>query len=178
MKKLLENNIELYHRLIDDANVIINGFDAEGNVLIWNKAAEEITGYAKGEVVGNKKVLPLLYPDPDVRRDVLKSIGAALKENFKNVEFTLKTKYGDKKRISWSAIVIRDKDGAVVGSFAIGIDVTLKNLVKARERESFRALLKSVRLHEEAKQHHEETVRRLKDEINALCRDFGQPPRY
>lgn len=178
MKKLLENNIELYHRLIDDANVIINGFDADGRVLIWNKAAEETTGYAKDEVVGSKKVLTLLYPDPDVRKDVLKSVGAALKGNFKNVEFTLRTKYGDQKRISWSAIVVHDKDGAVAGSFAIGIDVTLKNLVKARERESFKALLKSVRLLEEAKQHHEETLQHLKDEVNALCRELGQPPRY
>jgi len=175
---LLDKEVWLYKELIDNANVIINAFDAEGNILIWNKAAEEITGYKKREAIGHKKIMKLLYPDPEYRKEVLKSIGAAFNKNYKNVEFTLTTKYKDKKCISWSAVNIKNKKGVVFGSFAVGIDVTIKNLVKVRERESFRALLKSVRLHEDVKRQYEELIQGLKEEVNTLRKELSRPPKY
>jgi len=90
----------------------------------------------------------------------------------------LTTKYKDKKRISWSAINIKDKKGKVLGSFAIGMDVTIKNLVKMRERDSFRALLKSVRLHEDIKHQYEELIQNLKKEVNSLRKELSRPPKY
>lgn len=178
MHTLLDNDVELYKELIDNANVIINAFDTKGNILIWNKAAEETTGYGSKEAIGNKNFMELLYPDPDYRKDVAKYMGGGLKNNYKNVEFTLTTKYGDKKCISWSAIVIKDKSGKAIGSFAVGLDVTIKNLIKKRERESFRALLKSVRYHEDIKSQYEELIQHLKEEINTLCRELSKPPKY
>ena len=178
MRTLLDKDVGLYRELIDNANVIINAFDAKGNILIWNKAAEDITGYKKQDAIGSKKVMERLYPDPDYRKEALKSIGSGFKDNYKNVELILVTKYGEKKRISWSAVVIKDKAAKVIGSFAIGIDVTIKNLVKERERESFRALLKSVRYHEDIKQQYEELIAKLKEEVNMLCLELSKPPRY
>ncbi|HAJ57004.1 MAG TPA: hypothetical protein DCL35_04465 [Candidatus Omnitrophica bacterium] len=178
MRNLLEKDIELYKQLIDNANVIFNAFDSEGNILIWNKAAEETTGYTKKEALCNKKIMEHLYPDTEYRKEVLKSIGSAFKEDYKNVEFTLVTKYGDKKSIAWSAIAMKDKKGRPVGSFAVGIDVTLKNIIKQRERESFRALLKSVRYHEDTKQQYEELIEKLKHEVNTMCRESNKPPKY
>jgi two-component system, sporulation sensor kinase E len=178
MKILLDKDVSLYRKLIDNANVIINAFDAKGNILIWNKASEEITGYKNQDVIGNKKIMELLYPDADYRKEALKSIGSAFKENYKNVELVMITKYGEKKRISWSAVVMKDKAGKIIGSFAIGIDVTIKNLVKERERESFKALLKSVRYHEDVKQQYEELIKKLKEEVNTLCQELSKPQRY
>jgi PAS domain S-box-containing protein len=178
MKTLLDKDIALYKELIDNANVIINAFDTEGNILIWNKAAEEATGFTKKEALGAGKIMERLYPDAEYRKEVLKSVGAAFKENYKNVEFTMTTKYGDKKCVSWSAIVIKNKRGKVVGSFAIGIDVTMKNAIKHREREAFKALLRSVRYHEDAKRQYEDLIQRLKNEINSLCQESSKPPRY
>lgn len=178
MKFLLDNDVRVYQELIDDANVILVAYDSADNILIWNKAAEDITGYSKKEALGHKKILELLYPDPDFRKEVLKNIGTAFKTNYRNVEFLLTTKYGDKKYISWSAVLVKDKNGVAVGSFAVGIDVTIKNAVKQRERESFRALLKSVRYHEDIKQQYEDLIERLKNEVNELCKESSRPPRY
>ncbi len=178
MRNLLDRDVGIYKQLIDSANVIVNAFDKEGNILIWNKMAEEVTGYTKKEAVGNQKIIEFLYPDSEYRKDVLKSIGTAFKKDYKNVEFILVTKYGDKKSISWSAISMKDEKGRPVGSFAIGIDVTLKNSIKQRERQSFRALLKSVRYYEDIKQKQEEAINRLQSEVNILCRESGKPPRY
>ena len=168
----------MYKELIDSANVIIHAFDAKGDILIWNRAAEEVTGYTKKEALGSSKVFSLLYPDAEYRKEVLKSVGTAFKDNYKNVEFILTTKYGDKKCISWSAIRVKDKKGSVVGSFAVGIDVTIKNIVKQRERESFRALLQSVRFHEDDREHYEKLIEDLKAEVNALCKELARPQKY
>lgn len=178
MLSLLNKDINLYKEFLENANVIINAFDVKGRVLIWNKAAEELTGYTRKEALGNPHLMELLYPDPSYRREVLKSIGGSFKDPYKNVEFTLTTKYGDKKCISWSAIAAKDRSGRRAGSFAVGIDVTIKNLVKLRERESFKALLKSVRYCEDIKCQNEEMIVRLKSEVNELCRKAGVPERY
>ncbi len=178
MRNLLDKDVALYKELIDNANVMINAFDSSGNILIWNKACEEITGFTKKEAIGNKKIMELLYPDPDYRNEVLKSVGTSFKEDYKNVEFMLTTKYGEKKCISWSAVVVKDKKDRVVGSFAVGLDVTLKNMIKDRERESFRALLKSVRYHEDTKDQYEKLIQRLKEEVNELCKALSRPPKY
>ena len=42
--------------IIDNANVWINVLDQNANVLIWNKAAEDISGYSREEVVGNERI--------------------------------------------------------------------------------------------------------------------------
>lgn len=178
MKNLLDKNIELYKQLIENAGVIINAFDIDGNILIWNKAAQEITGYSQKEAMAHKSIMELMYPDAEYRKEVVRTIGGAFPENCKNVEFTMTTKYGDKKCISWSVIRIKNKKGDAAGSFAIGIDVTLKNIVKRRERESFRALLKSVRYSDDIKQRSEELIAELKCEVNALLSELSRPAKY
>lgn len=178
MITLLSKNVQPYRELIDNANVIVNAFDSSGNILIWNKAAEEISGYSAKEAIGNKKIMEFLYPDARYRKEVLKCVGTAFKNNYKNIEFILMTKYGEKKCISWSAIAVRNKKGKVVGSFAVGIDVTIKNLIKERERQSFRALLKAVRYHEDIKQQYEKLIQSLKEEIDSLLKELSRPPKY
>ncbi len=178
MRLLLDRDIEIYKELIDAANVAVVAFDAEGRILIWNKAAVELTGYSVREATGPTHVIERLYPDVSYRQNVLQTIGAAVKTPFKDIEWILRTKRGERRCVSWSGIPVKSRDGAVVGSFAIGIDVTRRNAIKERERESFRALLKSVRVHENIKSRYEQVIASLKFEVNALCRDLSRPPRY
>ncbi|MGE5280562.1 MAG: PAS domain-containing protein [Deltaproteobacteria bacterium] len=178
MRFLLDRDIRLYQELIEAANVVIVAFDAKGHVLIWNKAAVELTGYSLREATGPTHIVERLYPDVAYRQNVLTTIGSAVKNPFKDVEWTLRTKRGEKRCVSWSGIPVKGRGGAVLGSFAIGIDVTRRNAVKERERESFRALLKAVRIHEAEKARYEEETASLKAEVNALCRELSRPPRY
>lgn len=178
MKLLLDRDIGIYKKLIDEANVVIVAFDAKGSILIWNRAAQELTGYSAREATGLTHIVELLYPEASCRENVLQTIGKAVKTPFKDIEWTLKTKWGDRRCICWSGIPVKTRDGAVIGSFAIGIDVTRRKAIKERELESFRALLKSVRVHETAKSGYEKEIASLKDEVNALCRELSRPPRY
>ncbi len=178
MRLLLDRDIGVYKELIDTANVAVVAFDAKGRILIWNKAVAEMTGYSVREATGPTQIIERLYPDASYRQSVLQTIGAAVKMPFKDIEWTLRTKRGERRCVSWSGIPVKSRDGTVIGSLGIGIDVTRRNAIKERERESFRALLKSVRVHESIKSRYEQEIASLKAEVNALCRDLSRPPRY
>jgi len=168
MKDFIKNNLQFYEYVIDNSNVFIDAFDRDGNAIIWNKAAEEITGYTKEEVLGSAKVVDLLYPDLKDRAKVLSSIGTRFRQNYKNVEFTLTTKYGEKRTISWSTIKVVDEKGKDLGSFGFGIDVTLRKKAQKREREAFLALMKVMRDSEAKFKDREEEMARLKKENQEL----------
>jgi len=178
MRTLLDKEIGIYKDLIDAANVLVVAFDAKGQILIWNKAAAALTGYSVREATGPTPIIERLYPDASYRQNVLQTIGASVKTPFKDIEWTLRTKRGDRRCVSWSGIPVKGRDGAILGSFAIGIDVTRRNSIKERERESFRALLKSVRVHESIKARYEKEIASLQAEVNVLCRELSRSPRY
>lgn len=168
MKDYIKHNLKFYEYVIDNSNVFIDAFDKDGNVVLQNKAAEEITGYKKEEVLGNGKVVELLYPDLESRRKVLSSIGTSFKQNYKNVEFTLTTKYGEKRTISWSTIKVINEKGHELGSFGFGVDITLRKKAQKREREAFLALMKVMRDSEAKIRNYEELIAHLKKENQEL----------
>lgn len=174
MKNYIENNLKFYEYVIDNSNVFIDAFDKEGKVILWNKAAEEITGYTKEEVLGSNKIIDLLYPEPESRQKVINSVGTRFQQNYKNVEFTLTTKYGEKRTISWSTIKVIDDKGCDLGSFGFGIDVTLRKKAQKREREAFLALMKVMRESEAKIKAYEELISQLKKENQILKTKSGQ----
>jgi diguanylate cyclase (GGDEF)-like protein/PAS domain S-box-containing protein len=126
--------------VIDNASVWINVLDQQGYITVWNKAAEEISGYRREEVLKNVNVWQWLYPDPDYRASVVRisqeiiSRGAEVN----GFETTIHTKSGEEKIIAWhSRRFLNDKD-KVMGSIAIGRDITeQKRAVQAlKEREN------------------------------------------
>ena len=53
--------------VIDNAHVWIDVLDEKANVVVWNKAAEAISGYSREEVIGRDKIWEWLYPDEKYR---------------------------------------------------------------------------------------------------------------
>lgn len=170
MKDYIKHNLKFYEYVIDNSNVFIDAFDKDGNVVLWNKAAEEITGYKKEEVLGSGRVVEMLYPDLESRRKVLSSIGTSFKQNYKNVEFTLTTKYGEKRTISWSTIKVINEKEEELGSFGFGVDVTLRKKAQKREREAFLALMKVMRESEAKVSNYEGLIVQLEKENQGLKR--------
>ena len=57
--------------VIANANVWISVLAPDGStLLVWNDAAEAISGYKKSDVVGKNTIWKQLYPDKDYRRKV------------------------------------------------------------------------------------------------------------
>jgi PAS domain S-box-containing protein len=112
--------------VIDNAHVWLDVLDEKGNVLVWNKAAETISGYSREEVIGHGKIWEWLYPDEGYRTyltglvaDVIQS--GRVEEDF---ETAVKRKDGQIRTISWNERGLMGEDGKVIGSIALGRDVT------------------------------------------------------
>jgi len=48
----LELNVDIYHAILDHIDDGVYFVDRHKNVLLWNRAAEDITGYSRAEVLG------------------------------------------------------------------------------------------------------------------------------
>jgi PAS domain S-box-containing protein len=112
--------------IVSNAHVWLVVMDREGKIDAWNKAAERITGYPAAEVIGNRRIWKLLYPDAQYRKDIQATIRTISGEKrfFENFVTVIRTKGGDMKTISWNTQAIPDGDNAPLRFVAIGIDIT------------------------------------------------------
>jgi diguanylate cyclase (GGDEF)-like protein/PAS domain S-box-containing protein len=126
--------------IIDNASIWINVLDRQGYVTVWNKAAEQISGYRREEVLMNRKVWEWLYPKLEYRASVRK-ITQEIIDNGGEVqgfETIIHTKSGREKIIAWNSRRFLNEKDEVMGSIAIGRDITeQKRAVRAlQEREN------------------------------------------
>jgi PAS domain S-box-containing protein len=110
--------------VIDNAYVLITVLNPKGNILVWNKAAEVITGYSRDEVIGNHDIWRKLYPDDRYRHDVTRQIATIISKHqyFENLETVILTKKGESRIISWNTRQI--EAGGTYNEIAIGRDIT------------------------------------------------------
>lgn len=119
--------------IFENANVWIDVLDENGNVVMWNKAAEKISGYSAQEVVGHGKIWEWLYPDEDYRKEITEKAAAIIKDEVvENFETTIRCKDGEIKIISWNSRNLVDERGTSIGSIAFGRDITAR---KEAEKE-------------------------------------------
>jgi two-component system cell cycle sensor histidine kinase/response regulator CckA len=133
--------------VIDDANVWLNVVDNDGNVLVWNKAAEEITGYSRDEVIGGADIWSELFPDEGYRRKFIEKFNKTVLESEDTTDYdiTVRTRNGEVKVISWSTRSLSDKKGQYLGTVALGFDITGRKraeeeFIKASKMESLSLL--------------------------------------
>jgi PAS domain S-box-containing protein len=111
--------------VIENANVLIAVLGPKGEIELWNRAAEEITGYTREEATGRSTIWKRLYPDSSYRKKITGQITGIIAEHryFENLETTITTKSGERRVISWNTRQISDweKGGH---SIAIGRDIT------------------------------------------------------
>ena len=115
-----------FESIIMNAKLWMMFLDTGRRVVIWNKAAEEISGYSGGEVLGNNAIWRLIYPDAGYRRGVTEKIVESIrsKKHLENFETTIRTKSGDTRKISWNTRELVDDEGKSAGFIVIGDDIT------------------------------------------------------
>ncbi len=135
-RKRLENALQEAkdhaEKLIETANVMIVGLDPAGVITVFNEGAEQITGYAKADLIG-KNLLTEVLPRGEYNyvREKFKEWQEGkliLPITFESVMFS---KAAVERFISWQINEIRDQQRAI-GAICFGIDITER--VKA-ERE-------------------------------------------
>ncbi|MCC7576400.1 MAG: PAS domain S-box protein [Methanomethylovorans sp.] len=113
------------HQYIDAAGSLIGVVDNDMEIVLVNKKACEVLGYAENEVLGRNWFDAFL---PDRVRDITK-------ENFKKViagemippsfmENYVQTRSGEERLILWHDVVLRDDSGRIMGTISSGEDIT------------------------------------------------------
>ncbi|MCX6699582.1 MAG: PAS domain S-box protein [Methanomicrobiales archaeon] len=125
-EKSLKKVVDIQESSLMNANVWLMLLDTRGRVLLWNNAAERISGYAAVEVTGSNDIWKLLYPDKEYRAGITKKIGKIIAEDsfFENLETKIRTRSGEEKVISWNTRNFPVTSGQDARSIAIGIDIT------------------------------------------------------
>lgn len=121
-----ENLWQFNDSIVINANVWLTVLDAKGTILVWNKAAEDISGYNAAQVIGKNQIWKLLYPDTGYRKTITRTIKKIIIENifFENFETVIKTRDGNSKTISWNTRAIPNNGNSPNRFVAIGIDIT------------------------------------------------------
>ncbi|MGA9393548.1 MAG: PAS domain S-box protein [Candidatus Sulfotelmatobacter sp.] len=133
---------EFSENLIRTANVMILGLDMDGNVNLFNEAAEKITGYTFSELKG--KSWSILVPRdrfPEVWEEFDRLVGGTAGPTYEN---PIITKTGEERYISWRNNHVK-VNGKIVATISFGNDITESKRVERalfESEERFRVALK------------------------------------
>ncbi len=131
-EEALQRLTKFQESVIANARVWLSVLDPAGKILVWNTAAEEISGFPPEEVLGGNGIWKLLYPDKEYRKQVTGTITRIIRDRKfpETFETTIRTKQGMQKVISWNTRGIPDSGGKISDYIAIGVDVTDRTLAQ------------------------------------------------
>ncbi|GMV93541.1 MAG: hypothetical protein AMXMBFR82_33190 [Candidatus Hydrogenedentota bacterium] len=129
----LRESEERLRSLLENMPVMMDAFDAEGTIIVWNRECERVTGYRSEEIVGNPRAIEMLYPDAANRERMFEEFDR-LGSDFRDWEIQLTCKDGTLRTISWASI-----SGLFPISgwayWAVGMDVTERKLLEKQVLE-------------------------------------------
>ena len=129
-QKELARQKEFAEALVETANILVVGFDENAHVRVFNRAAEEITGYDRRDVIGRswydtvvpRERFPEVWLSFERYRTSVDGPGPSLRipERYEN---PILSRDGEERIISWRNSEIDLDDEGRIG-IAFGIDVT------------------------------------------------------
>ncbi|MBU2490189.1 MAG: PAS domain S-box protein, partial [Proteobacteria bacterium] len=120
-----EANVFLRSILESSSSISIVSTDINGNILYWNKGAENIFGYRASEMVGRKKI-DVLYGGDDQTSEVIEETRALVLGQKRKITCEIQEVAKDGRSI-WVRLNLtsrRDESGRVAGILGIGEDIT------------------------------------------------------
>jgi len=142
-KDALRKERDLFSAVIDTAAVLVVVLDPQGQIVRFNRACEQVTGYGFDEVKGRPFWDVFLIPE---EAEAVKGVFGKLRAGqFPNEhENHWITKDGRRRLIAWSNTALLDDHGSVEYIVGTGIDLTERKRGEEALRDSeekFRALL-------------------------------------
>jgi diguanylate cyclase (GGDEF)-like protein/PAS domain S-box-containing protein len=110
---------------LDVAGTIVILIGTDARVLMVNRAANDLLGYAEGELHG-RNVFDVFAP-PGQREGAEANLRQAFESESdtpEEVEYGVRTKDGRVRMVLWRAVVLRDDEGEPTALLSSGIDVT------------------------------------------------------
>ena len=125
---------EVFRSLIEACPLAVFDLDTEGRVKsIWNDAAEDMFGWGKAEVLGDR--LPIVPEDKQEEFDKLRD-RVLSGEAFSGIEVERIRKDGSPIDVSISTAPIRDRSGEAVSIMSFVEEITVRKELEGSLRES------------------------------------------
>ncbi len=126
--------------VVESAGNAIVVLDMLGNFVRFNRAAEELTGYSRDEMIGHPVWERVIPPE---QRAAVRGVFDTLREGKIDMagqyENEWLTRDGGRRLLHWHNSVLRDEDGNISNIVALGYDITeqkkLENTLREQERE-------------------------------------------
>lgn len=117
--------------VVESANDLVVSMGSEGRIMTWNQAAERVSGFSVGEVLGRDLVELCVEGEHAQMRALLGAVsrgesGGAIHE------LSLRTRQGKLIPVAWACSPMWDEQGRVVALVAVGRDLTERRLLEAQ----------------------------------------------
>ena len=157
---VIQESEQRLRTVLENMPVMMAAFDTNGNIIVWNRECERVTGYTTEEIAALPQARELLYGGIGEKgrrgyrlesRDPTGEGSAALVEvesqenNYRDREWEITCKDGSLKTVVWSNISDRFPIPGWAG-WGIGVDITQRKqaeLSVERERQQLRQVIKN-----------------------------------
>lgn len=130
---------EVSEAIIENAKTIVLIFSLDGKVLLFNKFAQEMTGYSRKDVTGRSiDEIPFLDRDTELGEIIHEAVSE--KTIVRNKEICFTAKNGRKIYSLWNIDMISDTENVPVYVAAMGIDITDRKNTESRLADSYQEL--------------------------------------
>jgi two-component system NtrC family sensor kinase len=150
-RKRIENELreanQFFMNLIESSVDGIIAADMKGNIFIFNKGAESLTGHTPEEVIG-KLHITKIYPE-GVAKEIMKKLrspeyGGVGK--FIPTQLNVLNKFGEEIHVQLSAALIYDGKGAEIASVGIFTDLRSRLMMEKKLQETHLQLVSSEKM--------------------------------
>src|SRR5262245_51862851 len=135
LEEALERERDLFRVILNTAQGLIVVLDVDGRVQIFNRACERLFGYSEAEVKG-RPLWESLVPETEFEKRAERFRMLKLGQITGQVESVWYTRSHEPRLISWQTAILRDRESAILGVVAVGVDIT-----EQRRSEEERATL-------------------------------------
>jgi PAS domain S-box-containing protein len=125
----LRKERDFSNRMLDISGALVLQVNRAGEILLFNRQCEDVTGIAARDAVG-KKMWDLLIEGKarDLHHDAI--LGVAAGRTPPPLETTIITASASQRTIAWNHAPLRDGAGTIVSVIVTGIDVTERRLLE------------------------------------------------
>jgi len=147
MEKEIREGNDFLNNIIQSSPNAIMASDMKGNIMLWNKGAEEVLGYKSGDTIG-KLHISKIYPE-GMAKKIMQMIrspeygGVGILQSYPLV--TLR-EGGEIVEGNLSAALVYDEKGKEIASVGIVVDLKERLDMERRLRETQEQLLQSEKL--------------------------------
>lgn len=139
LRKKLSQEQDFSKGIVNNAKILIIVSHMDGTIIMFNRFAEEVTGYRVDEMVG-KQLCETIFPNE--MDEFIKNLRATRLESsiIRNLESKLVCRDGARIDILWNINILGSADGSHVHIVSMGTDITERKKMESMLRESYQEL--------------------------------------